>query len=705
VGNWSGEGAWVVADHVFSLSEGSQLYEYRIDRILGHGGFGITYLAEDTLLQEPVAIKEFLPNELAVRDSTNTVKPKSADEQEIFQWGLQAFLSEARTIARFRHPNVMRVRRFFETNGTGYLVMDFEKGITFDKWLAANTVTEENLRPMLLALLDGLDVVHAAGVLHRDIKPSNIIVHPDGSPLLIDFGAARDVRARLSRSLTAIVTVGYAPLEQYASSTAQGPWTDLYALGAVAYRAMFGKAPPDAILRVREDPMVPAAEAGKGRFSAEFLRAVDWALIPDERHRPQTAAALRDALSGRETAVLPVKDGSRSAAAKHGRPRDHRRLFAGIGGVLIALGVVGIAFISLRPGEAPLPPVAAPLPAPAPQLHMEVTVDGSGKADASTIAAGLAMAAPGAIIHVRAGRYAETLSLDKAVTLEGDPASPQAVILESPKGPAATVSARGVTVRGMSLAASDDCLVVTAGGVTIEDVRVSSQNGTGIIIRDRAEPNIKRLTILKAGLYGLSIEGRAGGTYSDLLITNTRDAAMRVLDSADPTVRQVEASDAGGAGLLLSRGARGRFSGLKIVRAAQSSIEVGDNASPDIDDSELRDGRQSGIFVHSGGGGQFRRIVLSGHEYPQIAIDGATQAIFDGNTLENGRSDGIYVTRGGRADFRSNVVKGNKGHGAVVDLGSTPRLLLNRFSGNQAPQILASETAHPELTQNSFDAQ
>jgi len=689
----------VAADHVFSLPVGSLLFEYRIDRVLGHGGFGITYLAEDTLLQERVAIKEFLPNELAIRDSTSTVKPKSLDENEVFQWGLHAFLSEARTIARFRHPNVMRVRRFFETNGTGYLVMDFEEGLTFDKWLATVTVTEETLRPMLLSLLDGLDVVHGAGVLHRDIKPSNIIVHPNGSPLLIDFGAARDVRTRLSRSLTAIVTVGYAPLEQYASSTAQGPWTDLYALGAVAYRAMFGKAPPDAILRVRDDPMIPAVEAGKGRFSVDFLRAIDWALIPDERQRPQTAGEMRDALLGRKAAAIPIKDAAKTRPSPPAGGRDRRRLFADLGGVLVALGVAGVAFIALRPpAEIPKPPVPIVV-----QPRMEVTVDGAGTADASSIAAGLAMAAPGATVHVHGGRYAESLSLDKPVTLEGDPANPQAVILESPNGPAATASVRGVTVRDMSLAAAGDCLIVTASGVTIENVQVSSQDGTGIVVKERAEPSFRKVAVLKAGLYGLSIEGRAGGTYSDIAVANTRDAAVRVLDAADPTVRQLEVSDAGGAGLLFSHSARGRFSGVRIARAALSSVEVGDNASPDIDDSELRDGRQSGIFVHSGGGGQFRRIVLSGHEYPQIAVDGATQAIFDGNTLEKGRSDGIYVTRGGRADFRSNIVKDNMGHGAVVDLGSTPRLLLNRFSGNQAPQILASETAHPELTQNTFD--
>jgi serine/threonine protein kinase len=173
--------------------------------------------------------KEYLPNELPIRDSTNTVRPKSGDDLEVFRWDLEAFLTEARTIAKFRHPNVMRVRRFFEGNGTGYFVVDFEAGESPDQWVKERTVTEGDLRGLMLSLLDGLTVVHEAGVLHRDIKLSNIIVRRDGSPVLIDFGAAQG-------------------LPDAAES---------------------GKAPPEAVLGLRDDPMMPAAEAGSRYEGAE----------------------------------------------------------------------------------------------------------------------------------------------------------------------------------------------------------------------------------------------------------------------------------------------------------------------------------------------------------------------------------------------------------------------------------------------------
>ena len=285
------------AAHHFALAKGTRLFEFEIGPVLGHGGFGITYRAVDTLLQEDVAIKEFLPNELAVRVSDETVKAKSAGDQDSFRTGLSTFLEEARMIARFRHPNIMQVRRFFELHGTGYIVLEYERGRTLSQRLADGPIGEAELRDLLLRLLDGLEAVHDRGILHRDLKPSNIIIRDNGTPVLIDFGAARDFTSRHSRSITAIAAPGYSPPEQYGVGGQQGPWTDFYALGAILYRCVTGSAPVDSLRRLRKDPLVPATVAAAGKYDAGLLGIIDWMVEVDEANRPESAAQIRAALA------------------------------------------------------------------------------------------------------------------------------------------------------------------------------------------------------------------------------------------------------------------------------------------------------------------------------------------------------------------------------------------------------------------------
>ncbi|MGE0371862.1 MAG: protein kinase [Gammaproteobacteria bacterium] len=287
-----------MSDHLNALPVGYRLEEYEIVRVLGAGGFGMTYLAFDHHLDHAVAVKEYLPNDLAVRASGQTVVAKSTQDRESFEWGLERFLDEARTLARFSHPNLIRVHRFFRAHGTGYIVMEYAEGETLTEVLKRRgRMSEGEWKGWLLPMLEGLSQVHAASYLHRDIKPGNIIIRLDGSPVLIDFGAARQAVGAKSRSVTSIVTPGYAPIEQYSSRGKQGAWTDIYALGAVSYRVLTGEEPADATERVREDPLVPAVEAGKGQGSEGFLRAIDWALSVDEKDRPQTVGAWRMAVA------------------------------------------------------------------------------------------------------------------------------------------------------------------------------------------------------------------------------------------------------------------------------------------------------------------------------------------------------------------------------------------------------------------------
>ena len=306
--------------HYFALAKGARLFEFEIEEVLGHGGFGITYLAMDTHLQERVAIKEYLPNDLAVRASSATVRPKSASSNADFAAGLKAFLEEARLVARIRHTNVIRVRRFFEFQGTGYIVQDYEEGATLSQRLSKGPMPEPELRAVLLKVLDGLEIVHERAILHRDIKPSNIMLRKDNVPVLIDFGAARDFASRHSRSVTAIASPGYTPPEQFGIGGEQGPWTDIYALGAVMYRCVTGKAPMDSLRRLRTDSLVPASNAAEGEYGPAFLELIDWMLKIDESERPASVKAVREALNDSDSGgALHPKSSSEIKRVERGR--------------------------------------------------------------------------------------------------------------------------------------------------------------------------------------------------------------------------------------------------------------------------------------------------------------------------------------------------------------------------------------------------
>lgn len=279
---------------------------YRILRQIGGGGFGITYAAEDIRLTTTVAIKEYYPEAFGDRDAKMSVRPKSERHKSTFEWGRVSFLQEARTLARFQHPSVVRVSRIFEANSTAYMVMDFERGENFESWLKRldGAPSQGELDRIVVPLLDALEIMHAEKFLHRDIAPDNIIIRPDGTPVLLDFGAARRAVAERSHALTGIVKAGYSPNEQYASdSRLQGPWSDIYALGGTLYRAVAGVAPEEATLRVADDRLVRAIDIGRGTYRRDFLAAIDACLRVRLSERPQSIAVLRPMLVGTQKSV------------------------------------------------------------------------------------------------------------------------------------------------------------------------------------------------------------------------------------------------------------------------------------------------------------------------------------------------------------------------------------------------------------------
>ena len=267
--------------------------QFIVGRVLGKpGGFGITYLGFDRRLETAVAIKEYLPRDLATRSTDGaTVVAHTSEEDGLFRYGLEQFLTEARTLAKLDHPNIVRVRHFFETNGSAYLVMDYYRGLTLAEYLdhqPGSRMAEDKALALMQPVLDGLRAVHAKGLLHRDIKPGNIYLAQTDSggvrPILLDFGAARQAMGERSRSLSVVLSEGYAPFEQYHRKGRQGTWTDVYAAAAVLYRMLTGKTPPDAVERQHADELLPAERFG---VSPQVSNAIDFALRMDSGRRPQ----------------------------------------------------------------------------------------------------------------------------------------------------------------------------------------------------------------------------------------------------------------------------------------------------------------------------------------------------------------------------------------------------------------------------------
>ncbi len=289
-----------------ALPIGFRLHEYRIDGVLGQGGFGIAYAATDVNLNAKVVIKEYLPEDFAYRTTDSSVAARDDQDQDFYQTGLDSFLVEARTLATFRHPNIVRVARFFEANRTAYMVLEYERGQSLKAWRKKHeNVPEPELVTLLAPLFNGLAVVHRSGYLHRDIKPDNIYVRDeDGSLVLLDFGAARQTASQ-NAEVGTVVTPGYAALEQYAGGGRQGPWTDIYAMGATLFWLVTGKKPFEAPARlVSPDPQPSVELLGHGKYSEQFLKAIDWALRMHPNDRPQDVEQFRTMLFGAHAGAL-----------------------------------------------------------------------------------------------------------------------------------------------------------------------------------------------------------------------------------------------------------------------------------------------------------------------------------------------------------------------------------------------------------------
>ena len=279
------------------LPEGYKLLTYTVQKMLSCGGFSIVYLAHDET-DTPVAIKEYLPSSLALRKSGDALPAIAEENLATFRYGMKCFFEEGRALARLSHPNVVRVVNFFRANETVYLVMKYERGRTLQEHIAIKrgNLRENFIRRVFTLSLNGLREVHTNKLLHLDLKPANIYVRTDHTPVLIDFGAARQTLTQGQFKLNPMYTPGFAPPEQYRHRELLGPWSDLYSVGASMYACISGSSPPPSDQRVEKDKLIPTTKQFAGKYSEHLLETIDWCLQLDHLKRPQSAMALQKVL-------------------------------------------------------------------------------------------------------------------------------------------------------------------------------------------------------------------------------------------------------------------------------------------------------------------------------------------------------------------------------------------------------------------------
>lgn len=307
------------------LPIGTRLDHYVLQEVLGSGGFGITYLAMHETLGKPYAIKEYFPSTFSVREGM-TVRP-SVTSSDTYQWGLDRFVTEARALAKFKHHSIVDVTNIFEANGTAYIVLGYEDGQNMSDWLKrlGRRPTQAEMDKIIVPLLSALEEVHGHGILHRDIAPDNILIRPDGMPVLIDFGSARELTRTHSNQQSMVVKQGYSAPEQYSTRPGlQGAWTDIYALASTLYRAVAGEAPPEATDRLVKDDTLSLSHLASHGYRASFLAAIAQGLRIKTAERPQTVDDWRRQLLAPATPVTPVTTTRSAVRPTHPSTRTQR---------------------------------------------------------------------------------------------------------------------------------------------------------------------------------------------------------------------------------------------------------------------------------------------------------------------------------------------------------------------------------------------
>jgi Protein kinase domain/Right handed beta helix region len=624
-------------------------------------------------------------------------------------WG-ERLAREAALLEKLAHPGIVRLRYSGSGADPPFIVLQWIEGSDLDAVLARSDggLADERLIQLLCALADAVAALHAAGWLHRDLKPANIVVRPDGSPVIIDFGATAPIQDA-GTAPDSELTDGYAAPEQYLTDGAEGPWTDMYALGAIAYRALFGRAPVPAPLRLRGEAM-PLAMDGAGKHAEALCRAVDWALALEVKDRPQAvedwSAALRVSAEkpgapapapAPQTALddyPPTVRVRRAPQAKFPQPiaattatltspSGHRRAGVVLGAiVLLALGagVAGAAWYGRPLYER--------------YVKTDWVVDPGGGGDAPSIADAIARAGVGATIAIRPGTYAESLTIERAVHLV--PAVPEAAPLIAPgEGPCVVATGEGGSISGLRFAGAkaDDvaavpepCLLLSNSGLRLEGNRIAGGDGPAVLVRDGGGAAISGNTIENGDGPGIVVAAGAAPRVAQNTITGVARSALIVRSGAVPVIVDNTIADSGG--LVFAEGAGGTLRGNRISASTTSGVEIMTGAAPSIVDNTIEQSAGAGVFAYDHGGGRLERNFIIGSRLSGVVITAGGNLQLSGNAIRESGEHGVLVIEGGRAALEGNAVADNAGNGIVVGWDTEVEQTGNALSGNADPQLL-----------------
>ncbi len=697
------------------LAPGADVDGFQILGILGRGVYGVTYLAREATQGAKAAIKLFQPNPESLQPLAQEDDPGAS--------ALAAFRREAAILGRLDHPNIARCRDFHDSRERPYIVLEPEEGHSLAAALAAapEAFKEDRLLRILMPLLDALSHLHAKAILHRDIKPANIHLRPDGSPVLLDFGAAGElIGAHGNTEAVSYLTPGFAAPEQYQEAGHEGPWTDIYGLAAVAYQAVTGEVPPDARDRLNGVKMLSARQLGAGRASPAFLAAIDWGLALTPSKRPQSAldwakgfavATSEASEQGRSPATLasepeqtapdanlddvpPTRrikrapgttetfyvESSRGQATGQvsPRPRTSRTPLGLIFGTLLILGLTAGGWAYWQWTVL--------------QNKTEWTVDPAGGGDTDTIAAALDQAKAGATIRIQPGTYEESLELARPVTVEAISADPADTVIAPSTGPCLKVTAetgklRGLTLRKAPGGGGEGCVLLVGSGLTLANSVIEADGSPAVILHSGGAATLQDLEIkVTGGVPAVVVSNGARARLSNNKIAGEAAIGLLVRRGAAPEVIGNEIKGTTRAGVILESGAAGRFEGNQVIENAGNGVVIRSGSRPVLAKNRIESNGEAGVFIYEGARGELDSNVVTRNAGSGIVVgDGATPLLRNNEVQDNGDHGILLLERaGGRIE--GNRVKSNKQYGLAISVDAAPDLGENEVSGNASGQ-------------------